>query len=176
MKPSARTPSRLPLLLCLAALALAPAAAHSSTLGQNPRVYACTTDFHFITGPSSYPRHAAYGNGTCQFIHYSGSALRTEAIQVSWNGDGTTVCPPTLLDPVIETSCYTNFAVALNETFADGSTAVRNEIWHFDGADPNTQPGSVVWIYDSGGRFLGEGEGSLPNGSSFTWREYGYLL
>ena len=177
MNRTARAASRLPIMIgVVALLAVAPAGAStgSALSGQRPAAYTCTTDFHWILGPSSYPQQAAYGNGTCTHIHLVGLALKTETLQVSWNGAGTTVCSSTPLDAVLA-NCYTNLAVSLTDTHADGSTDVRNEIWHFPGGDPNIDPGSIVTIYDSSGRFLGDGEGSV-DGSSFTWREYGSLI
>ena len=177
MVGTARAASRLLILFCVAALlAVAPASASTGSGASGPKsfVYSCTTDFHWILGPSSYPQQAAYGNGTCTQIHLVGLALKTDPLQVSWNGAGTTVCSSTPLDPVIA-NCSTDLSVALTDTHADGSTDIRDEIWHFPGGDPNIDPGSIVTIYDSNGRFLGDGEGSL-DGSSFTWREYGSLL
>jgi len=155
----------LPIAILL--LVVAPAGA-SVDGGQRPSLYDCTTDFHAITGPSSYPSYAAYGNGSCLYDQLGKVPPQIQTFQVSWNGSGTWVCPSS---PVSTYYCdnYLDLAVTITEAHPDGSSVVRNETWHF-GSTP------VVLIYDSKGRLLGDGESSLPDGSSFSWREYGTAL
>jgi hypothetical protein len=150
-------------------LVMAPAGA-SVDGGQRPSLYDCTTDFHATTGPSSYPVFRAYGNGSCLYDQLGKVPPQIQTFQVSWNGSGTWVCPSSPLSPYYCDN-HLDLAVTITEVHPDGSSVVRNETWHFPSEDP-----LVVLIYDAKGRLLGDGEFSLLDGSSFSWREYGTAL
>ena len=166
IKPTGKV-ARLLVCIPIAILLVAAPAGASVDGGQRPSLYDCTTDFHAITGPSSYPNFAAYGNGSCLYDQLGKVPPRVETFQVSWNGSGTWVCPSS---PLSTYYCdnYLDLAVTITEVHPDGSSLVRDETWHFG------RP--VVLIYDAKGRLLGDGEFSEPDESSFSWHEYGTAL
>ena len=168
-KPTGKVARLLACIPIAILLVVAPAGA-SVDGGQRPSLYDCTTDFHAITGPSSYPQFAAYGNGSCLYDQLGKVPPRVQTFQVSWNGSGTWTCASS---PVSTYYCdnYLDLAVTITEVHPDGSSVVRSETWHSDGDNP-----SLVLIYDAKGRLLGDGEFSVPDGSSFSWREYGSAL
>jgi len=140
-------------------------------IGQRPNHYDCTSDYHFTSGPSSYPYTSLYGNGSCAYHRLLQPVAGGPKLTVAWNGSGTYVCDSSNPLSIVTGSCTLDLAVTVTETRPNGSSVVRNENWYFGPGNTPFQVAQLVTIYENG-QLLGDGEGSLPNATSFVWREY----